>query len=324
MSHTVAAKRGRQAISRSLLPRPIAEQESRAGAGAAGLVAGIVELAAVERQAAAADAAVEQVARPFEHRDALLQGAANAVADRLPVLPRRRTAAAAGSRARRRSRRARGRASGRSGRRTAAACRRAAKRRWLPRCGSPSPALRLVEANGRDRHSGPPGKLADRQQRGLGHGTCLAGLTSSELEVLACDAQVAQSVPFSRGAHHGRTADRTCQSHRQRPRSRRPASWTALFGWRVRWQGPARNGGRTIHVGSADHYIALYSGLGVAYTADDFAKGQPLNHIGVEVDDLAPSRPGPRRGPAAVRPRRPTNRAAASISSIPTASSTRW
>ena len=61
----------------------------------------------------------------------------------------------------------------------------------------------------------------------------------------------------------------------------------ALFGWHVRWQGPARSGGRTIHVGSDDHYIALYSGLGVAYTADDFAKGQPLNHIGVEVDDLA-------------------------------------
>ena len=61
----------------------------------------------------------------------------------------------------------------------------------------------------------------------------------------------------------------------------------ALFGWHVRWQGPARNGGRTIHVGSDDHYIALYSGRGVAYTADDFAKGQPLNHIGVEVDDLA-------------------------------------
>ena len=61
----------------------------------------------------------------------------------------------------------------------------------------------------------------------------------------------------------------------------------ALFGWHVRWQGPARNGGRTIHVGSDDHYIALYTGRGVAYTTDDFAKGRPLNHIGVEVDDLA-------------------------------------
>jgi catechol 2,3-dioxygenase-like lactoylglutathione lyase family enzyme len=60
----------------------------------------------------------------------------------------------------------------------------------------------------------------------------------------------------------------------------------AIFGWRVRWQGPARDGGRTIHVGTDDHYLALYTGRGVAYTAEDFAKGRPLNHIGVEVDDL--------------------------------------
>jgi len=59
-----------------------------------------------------------------------------------------------------------------------------------------------------------------------------------------------------------------------------------LFGWEVRWQGPARDGGRTIHVGSKEHYLALYTGRAAAYTADDFAKGQPLNHIGIEVDDL--------------------------------------
>lgn len=60
----------------------------------------------------------------------------------------------------------------------------------------------------------------------------------------------------------------------------------ALFGWHIRWQGAARNGGHTIHVGSDDHYVALYTGHDVHYTADDFAKGRPLNHIGVEVDDL--------------------------------------
>jgi catechol 2,3-dioxygenase-like lactoylglutathione lyase family enzyme len=60
----------------------------------------------------------------------------------------------------------------------------------------------------------------------------------------------------------------------------------ALFGWNVRWQGAARDGGRTIHVGSDDHYMALYTGRDVAYTPADFAKGRPLNHIGVEVDDL--------------------------------------
>ncbi len=59
-----------------------------------------------------------------------------------------------------------------------------------------------------------------------------------------------------------------------------------LFGWHVRWQGEARDGGHTIHVGSDEHYLALYTGRDVAYTAEDFAKGRPLNHIGVEVDDL--------------------------------------
>jgi catechol 2,3-dioxygenase-like lactoylglutathione lyase family enzyme len=59
-----------------------------------------------------------------------------------------------------------------------------------------------------------------------------------------------------------------------------------LFGWHVRWRGPARDGGHTIHVGSKEQYVALYTGRNVAYTADDFAKGRPLNHIGVEVDDL--------------------------------------
>jgi catechol 2,3-dioxygenase-like lactoylglutathione lyase family enzyme len=60
----------------------------------------------------------------------------------------------------------------------------------------------------------------------------------------------------------------------------------ALFGWKVRWTGPALNGGRTIHVGSDEAYIALYAPPGGADLARDFAKGRPLNHIGVEVDDL--------------------------------------
>ena len=60
----------------------------------------------------------------------------------------------------------------------------------------------------------------------------------------------------------------------------------SIFGWQVRWQGAARDGGRTIHLGTRDHYIALYTGQDASYTAADFAKSQPLNHIGVEVDDL--------------------------------------
>ncbi len=59
-----------------------------------------------------------------------------------------------------------------------------------------------------------------------------------------------------------------------------------IFGWTVRWQGPARNGGRSVHVGSDDHYVALWTGPELADTPDAFAKGRPLNHIGVVVDDL--------------------------------------
>jgi catechol 2,3-dioxygenase-like lactoylglutathione lyase family enzyme len=59
-----------------------------------------------------------------------------------------------------------------------------------------------------------------------------------------------------------------------------------LFGWRERWRGPALNGGFTIHCGSDDHYVALYTARNAAYGDDQFAKGRPLNHIGVVVDDL--------------------------------------
>lgn len=58
-----------------------------------------------------------------------------------------------------------------------------------------------------------------------------------------------------------------------------------LFGWHIRWEGAAQRGGRTIHVGTDQHYLALYTG-DRSYTAEDFAKGRPLNHVGVLVDDL--------------------------------------
>jgi predicted enzyme related to lactoylglutathione lyase len=69
--------------------------------------------------------------------------------------------------------------------------------------------------------------------------------------------------------------------------ARAAALMQAVFEWAIRWQGPARDGGRTIHVGTEDHYVALYTGPdGGAYTDEDFCKGRPLNHIGVEVEDL--------------------------------------
>jgi catechol 2,3-dioxygenase-like lactoylglutathione lyase family enzyme len=60
----------------------------------------------------------------------------------------------------------------------------------------------------------------------------------------------------------------------------------ALFDWRIRWRGPARDGGRTIHVGSSDHYLALYAERDALGASAGFDKGRPLNHIGIEVDDL--------------------------------------
>ncbi len=59
-----------------------------------------------------------------------------------------------------------------------------------------------------------------------------------------------------------------------------------IFGWHVRWSGPARDGGRTVHVGSDEHYLALYTAADPAEWEKEFIKGRPLNHIGVEVADL--------------------------------------
>ncbi|WP_305095532.1 VOC family protein [Croceibacterium aestuarii] len=56
-----------------------------------------------------------------------------------------------------------------------------------------------------------------------------------------------------------------------------------LFGWHERWRGAAMNGGETIHVGNHSTYLALYTDR---QPHERFAKGAPLNHIGIVVDDL--------------------------------------
>ena len=58
-----------------------------------------------------------------------------------------------------------------------------------------------------------------------------------------------------------------------------------LFGWRVRWAGPAMNAGRTVHVGTDGQYLALYSSFDPEEAAS-WPKGMPLNHVAIEVDDL--------------------------------------
>ena len=57
-----------------------------------------------------------------------------------------------------------------------------------------------------------------------------------------------------------------------------------LFDWHIRWEGPSMLGGRTVHVGDDRFYLALYAPAGTPDVT--FAKGQPLNHVGIVVDDL--------------------------------------
>ena len=57
-----------------------------------------------------------------------------------------------------------------------------------------------------------------------------------------------------------------------------------LCGWHERWRGPSQLGGWTIHLGTDTDYLALYT-PGEPQQAR-FAKGTPLNHVGLVVDDL--------------------------------------
>jgi catechol 2,3-dioxygenase-like lactoylglutathione lyase family enzyme len=57
-----------------------------------------------------------------------------------------------------------------------------------------------------------------------------------------------------------------------------------LFDWKVRWRGPSQMGGMSVHVGTGENYIAVYSPEPGREQA--FDKGFPLNHVGIVVDDL--------------------------------------
>lgn len=60
-----------------------------------------------------------------------------------------------------------------------------------------------------------------------------------------------------------------------------------LFGWHIRWQGEAIHGGMTVHVGSENSYLALYTpGKRTGAPASSYLTTGGLNHIGIVVDDL--------------------------------------
>ncbi len=66
------------------------------------------------------------------------------------------------------------------------------------------------------------------------------------------------------------------------------ARWMeTLFGWHIRWQGDAIAGGHTVHVGTQDRYLALYTpGEAAASGPSSYTTVGGLNHIAVVVDDL--------------------------------------
>ena len=56
-----------------------------------------------------------------------------------------------------------------------------------------------------------------------------------------------------------------------------------LCGWHERWRGASQLGGWTIHVGNERDYLAVNTNDN---PRERFAKGAPLNHVGLVVDDL--------------------------------------
>jgi catechol 2,3-dioxygenase-like lactoylglutathione lyase family enzyme len=59
-----------------------------------------------------------------------------------------------------------------------------------------------------------------------------------------------------------------------------------LFDWKIRWAGPAKDEGQTIHLGGEDTYLALYSHDEKHTTKTSHKTITHLNHIGIVVDDL--------------------------------------
>ena len=60
-----------------------------------------------------------------------------------------------------------------------------------------------------------------------------------------------------------------------------------LFDWKIRWAGASLGEGRSVHVGTQDNYVALYSPANsIEQDYDNYAMRGGLNHIGIVVDDF--------------------------------------
>ncbi len=60
-----------------------------------------------------------------------------------------------------------------------------------------------------------------------------------------------------------------------------------LFDWKIRWQGPAKGDGLSVHVGTDTGYLALYTaGKPSRPKQASYARIGAVNHLGILVDDL--------------------------------------
>lgn len=69
--------------------------------------------------------------------------------------------------------------------------------------------------------------------------------------------------------------------------SRATAAWIGdVFGWRIRWEGPAMQTGYTVHVGTDDAYVAFFSHDGTKPRQEDsYRTIGGLNHIAVFTEE---------------------------------------
>ncbi|WP_375174450.1 VOC family protein [Pseudooceanicola sp.] len=65
------------------------------------------------------------------------------------------------------------------------------------------------------------------------------------------------------------------------------AAWLGeVFGWTVRWSGPAMQTGRSVHVGTSEGYVALFSpGETTPTSEDSYRTAGMLNHLAVFTDE---------------------------------------
>nr|WP_246594358.1 VOC family protein [Mameliella sediminis] len=60
-----------------------------------------------------------------------------------------------------------------------------------------------------------------------------------------------------------------------------------LLGWKIRWEGASIHEGYSVHVGSEDSYLALYTPkTPPAGAIPRYGNAAGLNHVGIVVDDL--------------------------------------